>query len=63
MAEDRDRQLDHFGHRLHFPIAADGDFERALATLAQDVVRRQRRVVDRPFARGEIEDNGQRAER
>jgi hypothetical protein len=63
VAEDRDRQVDHFGHRLHFPVAADGDFKRDLATIAQYIVRSQRHVMDRPFARGEIEDNHQRAER
>jgi hypothetical protein len=25
MAEDRDRQIDHLGDRLHFPVAANGE--------------------------------------
>jgi hypothetical protein len=63
MIEDRHGQFDHVGHRLHLPVAANGDIDGDRAVASQRVKECQRLVMDRPFARGEIGDCYQRANR
>jgi hypothetical protein len=53
-AEDRNRQLDHFGDRFNFAIAANGDIDRDRTIAAQGVAECQGLVMHGPFARGEI---------
>ena len=55
VAQDRDRQFDHVRHRFHLAVAADGDVDGDGAVAAQGIDEGQRPVMDRPFARGEIE--------
>jgi hypothetical protein len=59
VVEDRRRQRDHAGIRLHFLVAPHGDVDRDRTVVARRVVERQRFVADRPFACGEIRDSHQ----
>src|SRR6202011_102950 len=61
VVENRHRQLDHAGIRLHLFVAPYRDVYRHGAVIARRIVERQRLVADRPFARGEIRNRQQRA--
>ncbi len=63
VVEDRDRQHDHAGIGLHFLVAPHCDVDRDRPVVARRVVERQRLVVNRPFAGGEITNNHQRRKR
>ena len=63
VVEDCDRQLQHAGIRLHFPVAANGDVHRDRTVVAVRVIERNRLVPDRPFARSEITERQKRADR
>jgi hypothetical protein len=47
MIEDRQRQFDHVGHRLQFPVAANGDIDGDRTVASQRVVECERLVMDR----------------
>jgi len=63
VVEDRDRQRDHTGIRLHFFVAPHGYIHRDRTVVAGRVVERQGLMADRPFARGEVPNRNQRANR
>jgi hypothetical protein len=63
VVEDRHRQRDHAGVRLHFLVAPHRDIHRDRTIIARRIVERQGLVADRPFARGEIRDRHQRGKR
>ncbi len=63
VVEDRHRQRNHAGVRLHFLVAPYGDIDGDRTVAAHWIVERKRLVADRPFARGEIRDGHQRGKR
>ena len=63
VVEDRHRQLDHAGVRLHFLVPPHRDVHGNRTVVAARVVEGQCLVADRPFAPGEIGDRQQRAKR
>src|SRR5262249_30103996 len=50
--EDRDRQVDQLGHRLHLAVAADGDLHGDVAVFTQDVLGAQGEMAGAPFFSG-----------
>jgi len=63
VAEDRDRQTDHAGVRLHFLVAPYRNIDLYLTVIARRIVKRDRLVSDGPFAGGKITRSNQHAQR
>ena len=59
VVEDRQRQDDHAGIRLHFPVPPDGNVNFDWTIASAGVVERERLVTNRPLAHGEVPDRRQ----